>query len=241
MTGQGRIRVLLVDDHTLFRQGIARLLRAEPDFEVVGEAGDGLEAIERAQALQPDVILMDVNMPRATGLEAARRIRQTCPQSKIVMLTISEVDATLFEAVKSGAQGYLLKDMEPQVLFETLRGVARAEASISPRMTAKLLGEFARQARGASEGHPSSPTLSEREKSLLALIAEGKSNKEVAAALGLAENTVKSHLKNLLAKLHLENRVQAAAFALQEGLAPSPKGGVPTSTSNRSYSCRAHV
>ncbi len=230
MTGQNRLRVLLVDDHTLFREGMARLLRVQPDFEVVGEAADGLQAIARAEARQPDVILMDVHMPRATGLEATRRILQTCPHSKIVMLTISEEDATLFEAVKSGAQGYLLKDMEPEALFDTLRGLTRAEASISPRMAAKLLGEFARQARGANEGPRPSATLSHWEKSLLGLVAEGKSNREIATTLGTTENTIKGHLKNLLAKLHLENRVQAATFALREGLVTRPKEAVPSST-----------
>lgn len=220
MTGNASapIRIMLVDDHALFRKGIASLLAAEPGFEVVGEAGDGVQALEQVQELMPDVILMDVNMPRASGPEATRRIMAILPYVKIVMLTVSEDDQDLFEAVRSGAQGYLLKKIEPKGLFDTLRGVVRGEASISRLMAAKLLGEFSRQGNQQAVPNGRQTELSIREDEVLGLVAQGRSNKEIAAALTISENTVKNHLKNILGKLHLENRVQAATFALREGL-----------------------
>ncbi len=216
------IRVLLVDDHALFRKGIASILASERGFEVVGEAGDGLEALERAKELMPDVILMDIFMPGANGLEATRRIKETFPYVKIVMLTVSEEDQNLFEAIKSGAQGYLLKKIEPQELFAMLKGVVQGDAPISRAMAGKILGEFARQARRAAATPLPGADLSPREKEVLGLLTQGKSNKEIAVDLAIAENTVKNHLKNILEKLHLENRVQAATFALREGLVGKP-------------------
>lgn len=218
------IRVLLVDDHALFRRGIASMLAAERGFEVVGEAGDGLEAAERARELMPDVILMDIFMPGANGLEATRRIKETLPYAKIVILTVSEEDQNLFEAIKSGAQGYLLKKIEPQELFAMLKGVVQGDAPISRTMAGKILGEFARQARRTVVSPLPGADLSPREKEVLELVTQGRSNKEIATALTIAENTVKNHLKNILEKLHLENRVQAATFALREGLIPKPSG-----------------
>jgi two-component system, NarL family, nitrate/nitrite response regulator NarL len=224
MTGNASapIRIMLVDDHALFRKGIASLLAAEPGFEVVGEAGDGVQAVERAQELMPDVILMDVNMPRASGPEATRRIMEILPYVKIVMLTVSEDDQDLFEAVRCGAQGYLLKKIEPSALFGTLHGVVRGEASISRLMATKLLGEFSRKSNQPSASNGRQTELSLREEEVLSFVAQGKSNKEIATALAIAENTVKNHLKNILEKLHLENRVQAATFALREGLLKKP-------------------
>ena len=216
------IRVLLVDDHALFRRGIASILAAERGFEVVGEAANGLEALDRARELMPDVILMDIFMPGANGLEATRRIKAALPYVKIVMLTVSEEDQNLFEAIKSGAQGYLLKKIEPQELFAMLKGVVQGDAPISRAMAGKILGEFGRQARRAAATPLPGADLSPREKEVLELVTQGKSNKEIAAALAIAENTVKNHLKNILEKLHLENRVQAATFALREGLVPTP-------------------
>ena len=223
MTNASPIRVLLVDDHPLFRKGIASLLTGEPGFEVVGEAGDGLQAVALAKELMPDVIVMDVNMPRASGLDATRQITEALPYVKIVMLTVSEDDQDLFDAVRCGAHGYLLKRIEPKALFDTLRGVMRGEASISRMMAAKLMGEIRRDAanRTGSGANPN-PALSPREIGVLELVTEGKSNKEIAATLGIAENTVKNHLKNILEKLRLENRVQAATFALREGLLNKP-------------------
>jgi DNA-binding NarL/FixJ family response regulator len=218
------IRVLLVDDHALFRRGIASIVAAERGFQVVGEAANGLEALDRARELMPDVILMDIFMPGANGLEATRWIKEALPYVKIVMLTVSEEDQNLFEAIKSGAQGYLLKKIEPQELFAMLKGVIQGDAPISRAMAGKILGEFARQARRAAATPLPGADLSPREKEVLELVTQGKSNKEIAAALAIAENTVKNHLKNILEKLHLENRVQAATFALREGLIPKPSG-----------------
>jgi DNA-binding NarL/FixJ family response regulator len=221
MSAPSPIRVLVVDDHTLFRKGIVSLLSSEDGFEVVGEAEDGFQALERAQALMPDLILMDLSMPRCDGLEATRRLKAAFPYLTIVILTALEDDQNLFEAVRFGAQGYLLKKIEPQALFANLRGVVRGEASISRLMAGKLLGEFNRQAnRPAAPG--GRPELSPREKEILGHVAQGKSNKEIATNLAIAENTVKNHLKNILEKLHLENRVQAATFALREGFASEP-------------------
>ena len=222
MSTKPSIRVLLVDDHPLFRKGIASLLSSEPGFEVLGEASDGQEAIEKARDLMPDVILMDISMPGVNGLEATQRIKQEIPYVRIVILTVSDEDQNLFEAIKSGAQGYLLKKIEPQTLFQTLRGVLEGEAPLSRVMATKLLAEFARQRRAASEPRTPTATLTEREKEVLGLLATGKTNKEIAGALRIAENTVKNHLKNILEKLHLENRVQAATFALREGLLNKP-------------------
>jgi DNA-binding NarL/FixJ family response regulator len=221
MSAPSPIRVLVVDDHTLFRKGIVSLLSSEDGFEVVGEAEDGFQALERAQALMPDLILMDLSMPRCDGLEATRRLKAAFPYLTIVILTALEDDQNLFEAVRCGAQGYLLKKIEPQALFANLRGVVRGEASISRLMAGKLLGEFNRQAnRPAAPGGRSE--LSPREKEILGHVAQGKSNKEIATNLAIAENTVKNHLKNILEKLHLGNRVQAATFALREGFASEP-------------------
>jgi len=218
------IRVLLVDDHALFRRGIASIVAAERGFEVVGEAANGLEALDRARELMPDVILMDIFMPGANGLEATRRIKAALPYVKIVMLTVSEEDQNLFEAIKSGAQGYLLKKIEPQELFAMLKGVVQGDAPISRAMAAKILREFTHQARRAAPAPRPGADLSPREKEVLELVTQGKSNKEIAVALAITENTVKNHLKNILEKLHLENRVQAATFAIREGLVQRPPG-----------------
>jgi DNA-binding NarL/FixJ family response regulator len=215
MADDARIRVLVVDDHPLFRKGIATLLRAEPDFTVAGEAADGREAVRQARELMPDVILMDISMPEMDGLAATRQIKQEMPYVRIVMLTVSDDDRNLFEAIKSGAQGYCLKKIEPETLFGTLRSVSRGEASISRTMATKLVAEFARQ---GTRKAVASLALTARETEVLNLVARGKSNREIAAALDIAVNTVKNHLKNILEKLHLENRVQAATFALREGL-----------------------
>jgi len=212
------IRVLLVDDHALFRAGLASLLQTQKDCEVVGEAGNGEEALEKAKELMPDVILMDVYMPKMGGPEACRRIREALPYVKIVMLTVSEDDKDLFEAIKAGAHGYMLKKLEPHVLFKMLRGTMRGEAPISRMAASKILGEFARLARHGSEEASAHENLSAREHEVLGFLTKGATNKEIASSLGIAENTVKNHVKNILEKLHLQNRVQAAAYALRKDI-----------------------
>ncbi len=216
------IRVMLVDDHTLFRKGVASLLAACPDIEVVGEAENGAEAVAKVADVMPDLILMDIQMPEMDGLEATRRITSEHPYVKIVMLTVAEEDRSLFEAIKAGAQGYLLKKMEPDEFLDLVRGVSRGEAPISRAMASKILGEFGRRVRGPQAEDPAAK-LTGREREVLQLLTQGSTNKEIANALTLSENTVKNHLKNILAKLHLQNRVQAVAFALREGIV-EPKG-----------------
>lgn len=213
------IRVLLVDDHPLFRKGLASLLGREKGFEVVGEAQDGAEALNKTKDLKPDLVLMDIYMPGGDGLEATRRIKEALPSIKVVILTVSEEDKNLFEAIKCGAHGYLLKKIEPRDLFEMLRGVFRGEAPISRATATKVLSEFAEQARRSPEKAPAE-TLSPKEREALQLLTEGLTNKEIGNQLGIAENTVKNHLKNILGKLHLANRVQAATFAIEKGLIP---------------------
>jgi DNA-binding NarL/FixJ family response regulator len=210
------IRLLLVEDHVLFRTALIHLLQSEPGFELAGEAQSGPEAVQQATTVRPDVILMDLRLPAMDGLEATRRIIAVWPEARIVILTASESDDTLFEAIRSGAQGYLLKDVDAESLFQTVKAVARGEASLPGPLAAKVLAEFARPAGRAPVGSPGQ-RLSRREQEILGFVAEGKSNKEIAAALAIAENTVKSHLKSILAKLHLENRVQAATYALRQG------------------------
>lgn len=210
------IRVMLVDDHALFRRGLRRLLEDQPDFEVVGEAASGGEAVERAPELMPDVILMDIYMRGGDGLEATRHIRTQLPYARIVMLTVSDEDHNLFEAIKAGAQGYVLKKIEPQELFETVRGASRGEAPLSPQMAPKLIAEFARVAAQGDESGVDA--LTPREHDVLAAVARGLSNKEVAAALGLSEYTVRNHLRNIMEKLHLRNRTEAATYAVRQRL-----------------------
>lgn len=222
MTTPTCIRVLVTDDHPLFRKGIASLLAAEPGFEVVGEASNGAEAIEKAREFMPDLILMDISMPGVNGLEATRRIKQEFPYVRIVILTVSDEDQNLFEAIKHGAQGYLLKKIDPQTLFRTLRGAVAGEAPLSQSMATKLLAEFARQSQRGAQSPTPTGTLTEREKEVLRLLAAGMTNKEIGGTLKIAENTVKNHLRNILEKLHLENRVQAATYAIREGLVQRP-------------------
>jgi DNA-binding NarL/FixJ family response regulator len=217
----------LVDDHALVRKGLANLLRAEPDFEVVGEAGDGVDAIAKAPDFRPDIILMDVRMPRMNGLDATPRILATLPAVKMVMLTVTEDEDAVFDAVKRGAQGYRLKSIEPQTLFDLLRGVLRGEAALSSGQATQILLEFARQSRRPAETVSPLAQLSGREQDVLALIADGRSNKEIATVLDLGDNTVKNYVKNILEKLHLENRVQAAVFAFEEDRASTSNGKPP--------------
>ncbi len=214
------LKVLLVDDHALFRAGIASLLASRPGVEVVGQAQNGREALEAARKLKPDLVLMDVHMPGVDGIQATRLIKAELPAVKVVMLTVSDQDKDLFEAIKGGAHGYLLKNLEPEELFEYLGGISRGEAPISRTMASRILNEFASQSsrEKASASTESSGDLTAREREVLKLVAAGATNREIATALTVSENTVKNHLRNILEKLHLENRVQAAAYALKMGL-----------------------
>ena len=208
------IRVLLVDDHVSFRKGVADLLAAERGFELVGEAGDGLEALKLARELVPDVVLMDLSMPRMDGLEATRHIKAELPCVRVVVLTVSEGEPSVLGSMKSGAHGYLLKSVAPRVLLDTVRRVARGEAPLSRAMAARLLEE-----------PPRGPGLTLREREVLGLTAQGKSDKKIAAALGIPGSVVKNALKNILEKLHREQGVQSAAPAPRQDLAALPNGG----------------
>lgn len=216
------IRVLLADDHPLFRDGVAALLRTR-GFDVVGEAGDGVEALEMTRQLHPDLILMDIQMPRLDGLMATRLITTETPEARVIMLTVSEEDENLFEAIKSGAQGYLLKNTDTQTFFELLTGVSRGEAPMSRQLAGKILREFARKMTGEKQPDEHGGELSDREKDVLRLVAEGLTNRDIGGRLNLSENTIKYHLKNIMQKLHLKNRAQAVAFALSSGMLKEKK------------------
>jgi DNA-binding NarL/FixJ family response regulator len=218
------IRLLLADDHALFRKGLVSLLKREEEFEVVGEAENGDEAIKKAKQLKPDLVLMDIHMPITNGIEATRRITEMLPSTRVVILTVSEDDKDLFEGIKCGAHGFLLKKLEPEELYAMLRGVFEGEAPISRTTASKILNEFVLQAKKKSTAKDEEE-LSAREKEVLQSLASGLTNKEIGNNLGIAENTVKNHLKNILAKLHLENRVQAATYALKKGFVAQPKPG----------------
>ena len=221
------LRVLLVDDQALFRKALAGLVNAQMDMTVVGEADNGLDALDRVRALSPDVVVMDVNMPIAGGVEGVRAIRGAGFATKIVMLTISEDDDDLFDAIRAGANGYLLKNIRPEVLFDDLRGVMRGEAPIAPGIAHKLLDALR---DGPPRSHaPAVPrdgdvALTRRETEILQLVAGGLSNKEIANQLVITEGTVKNHVHNALEKLHLTNRVQAAAYAVRQGYANQESG-----------------
>jgi len=215
------VRVLLVDDHPLFRDGVRSLLEAR-GVEVAGEAGDGEEALEAALRLRPDVILMDITMPRMDGLEATRLIKVRLPEVKIVILTVSDEERTLFEAIKSGAQGYLLKDLQADEFFSLLSGIERGEAPISRGLASRILEEFARRPAGRP-GTGTPDELTDREREVLRWVSSGASNREAAAALHISENTVKFHMKNILEKLHLRNRAEVVAYAARKGWLPPEK------------------
>jgi DNA-binding NarL/FixJ family response regulator len=218
------IRTLLADDHHLFREGLATILNAQPDFEVVGEARDGLEAVVKARTLEPDLILMDVTMPGCDGLEATLQIKHALPEVTIVMLTVRDESEKLFEAIRNGAQGYLLKSIRSREMLDLLRGAVRGEAAITPALGGRMLQEFRRVSKQAVSHPPDdSIVLTAREQEVLSLVAGGATNKEIADELCVSVHTVKSHMRKILAKLHLERRQEAASFAMREGLIPPPK------------------
>lgn len=214
------IRLLIVDDHNLFRQGLIRILGDYAQFQIVGQAANGQDAVALAGQLQPDVVLMDVNMPVLSGPEAVRQMQARFPGLPVVMLTVSERDEDLFDAIRAGAQGYLLKNVGATELIDALQRVHEGEAILAPSMARRLLAEF----RTLAETAPKEPApiqleaLSERELEVLRLVAQGLSNKAIADSLNLSEHTVKTHLANILEKLHLRSRAHAAAYAVQAGL-----------------------
>jgi len=215
------IRVLIADDHAIVRKGIRALLATEPDIEVVGEAQDGREAIAKAQAAQPDVILMDLIMPGMDGLDATRYLSTNLPHSRILVLTSFAGDDKIFPAIKAGALGYLLKDSEPEELVEAIQQVHRGESSLHPSVARKVLRELAdrRHPPGSYEQSLDGDQLTERQVEVLQLVAQGHSNQEIAVQLTISEATVRTHVSNILSKLHLASRTQAALYALREGLA----------------------
>ncbi len=216
------VKVLVVDDHALFRRGIATVLANQENLEIVGEAVDGLEAIKKAEETDPDVIVMDLNMPRCSGLEATQALQTKMPQVNILVLTVSDSEADLFAAIKFGATGYLLKNTEPEELVQAIFHIAQGGVIITPSMAAKLLTEFKDLETGAETkpAQEAESNLSPREDEVLRLVAQGATNKEIGDSLFISENTVKTHLRNILDKLHLANRSQAAAYAVKKGLVP---------------------
>jgi NarL family two-component system response regulator LiaR len=209
------IRVLVVDDHEIVRKGIRALLSREHELEVIGEAGDGEEAIDQAHRLRPDVILMDLVMPKFDGIEAIKQIVAQQPQARILVLTSFAADDKVFPAIKAGALGYLLKDSGPAELVQAIHQVYRGEPSLDPSIARKLLQELAHPPKTS----PTTDPLTERELDVLRLVAQGKSNREIAEQLVITEMTVRTHVSNILSKLHLASRTQAALYALKEGLA----------------------
>ncbi|MEZ5170375.1 MAG: response regulator transcription factor [Acidimicrobiia bacterium] len=213
------LRVLIVDDHALFRRGLELVLSQEDDIDVVGEATDGDAAVESAESLGPDVILMDVRMPGTSGIDAARKIREQHPATKILMLTVSDDERDLFDSVLAGADGYLLKEVSIEDVADAVRAVARGHGLVSPSLTPKLLSEFNAVARRAEDRRLAhTPRLTAREVEVLKLVAKGESNREIAEHLYIAENTVKNHIRNILEKLGLHSRMEAVVYALREKL-----------------------
>jgi NarL family two-component system response regulator LiaR len=210
-----RIRVLIADDHAILRKGIRALLGTEPDIEVVGETADGLETVNQAAALRPDVILMDLVMPNMDGIEATRRITSEQPGIRILVLTSFAADDKVFPAIKAGALGYILKDSGPAELVRAIHQVYQGQPSLEPAIALKMLQELSHP----PQRPPTPDPLSEREMEVLRLLAQGKSNREIAEQLVITELTVRTHVSNILGKLHLANRTQAALYALKEGLA----------------------
>lgn len=215
------MRILIVDDHALFRESLRSLLTAR-DLEVVGEAGDGEEAIRLAWELKPDIVLMDLMMPEMDGLEATKRLAAELPEVKVIVLTAADDDAKLFEAIKSGAKGYLLKNLESSEFFELLEGVSRGEPALTPALARKLLDEFARAPSRREREDPDA--LTDREREVLELMVEGTTtNRKLAKTLGVSENTVKFHVRNILDKLHLHNRAEVVGYALRHRLVEPPE------------------
>jgi DNA-binding NarL/FixJ family response regulator len=215
------IRVLIADDHALFRRGLEMVLDEEDDIELVGQASDGAEAQLKAAESLPDVVLMDIRMPKSSGIEACRAMKEAAPSTKIVMLTISDEEEDLFEAIRAGASGYLLKDIPLDEVSGAVRAVHGGQSLISPSMAGKLLTEFATLARQTDEERGQQvppPKLTDREMEVLKLVAKGMNNREIARELFISENTVKNHVRNILEKLQIHSRMEAVMIALRDKL-----------------------
>lgn len=213
------LRVLIADDQALFRNAVATVLSADTEIEVVAQASDGQEAIDLCTEEVPDLVLMDVRMPKVDGIEATRQIKAATPTTKIVMLTVSDADDDLFDAIKAGADGYVLKDLDPDDVAQIVKDVAGGSSIVTPRLATRLLGEFKTMAKKSDLA----PRLSHRENEILEGIVAGKTNRGIAHQYGIAENTVKNHVRNILEKLHLGSRTEAAVWAVREGIVPDPK------------------
>jgi len=219
-----KIRVLLADDHELFREGLVNIFNGQPDFEVIGEASDGLEVFVKAQKLKPDLILMDIGMPGSDGVEATQRIKELLPDIVIVMLTVRDEDEKLFEAIKNGAQGYLLKSIRSRDLLSMLRGVMQGEAAITPALWGRMLEEFRRMSHQQPKiSDDEIIVLTRREQEVLSLVARGATDQGIANTLVISIYTVKSHMRNILSKLQMGHRYEAAHYALREGLIKPPR------------------
>ncbi len=214
------IRTMIVDDHALFRRGLEMVLDAEPDIELVGEAADGAEAVQKAAEYLPDVVLMDIRMPRSSGIEACRAMKEAAPSARIVILTISDEEEDLFEAIRAGASGYLLKDIPLDEVAGAVRAVHGGQSLINPSMAGKLLTEFAALAGRDEEERQQvpAPRLTDREMQVLKLVARGMNNRDIARELYISENTVKNHVRNILEKLQIHSRMEAVMVAVREKL-----------------------
>jgi len=218
-TGGDVIRVVIADDHALFRRGLEMVLGSEPDIKVVAEANDGKQAVEAAVEHMPDLVLMDVRMPAHSGIDATKLIKDHAPHIKILMLTISDEEEDLYEAIKAGASGYLLKEISIDEVADAIRKVHAGQSLISPSMASKLLTEFAAMARKDEEKQQMpAPRLTDREMEVLKLVAKGMNNRDIAKQLFISENTVKNHVRNILEKLHLHSRMEAVVYAVREKL-----------------------
>lgn len=213
------IRILLVDDHSLFRNGIKSLLESQEGFEVIGEASDGLDGVKRAKQLKPDLILLDLHMPGVNGLEALQMLSEDLPETKVLMLTVSEDSQDLMQALRSGAQGYLLKNIEIDFLVDSIHRAMKGESVMSPQMSATLI-DAVREPVVEKKPEKQTIKLTPRESEIIIMLAGGESNKSIARNLNLAESTVKIHVQGILRKLNISSRVQAAVYAVEHGLVP---------------------
>ncbi|GEO24916.1 DNA-binding response regulator [Alicyclobacillus acidoterrestris] len=214
----GTIRIMVVDDHELFRSGVCGLLTRMADMDVVAEAENGYVALQKCENMTPDVVLMDINMPVMDGLEATRQIKAAYPNIKILILTVSDTEEMLFKAIKSGASGYVLKNAEPAAVIDAVQRVSAGEPVIPGNLAMQIITEFSRpQVKQSTASHQLQP-LTEREIDVLRQLSTGASNRDIAQALYISENTVRNHVRNILEKLHFKNRVEAAAYALREGI-----------------------